>query len=100
MNRPLIGFSAPRREGLAKVMGQARYVGDLKLPGMLHGVTVRSPIARGRIRDIHYDARIPWDEFTIVTATDIPGRNSIALIVDDQPCLAEAAVNHAEEPVL
>lgn len=90
----------PRREALAKVMGQSLYVDDLKLPGMLHGVTVRSPIARGRIRNILYDPRIPWDEFIIVTAADIPGRNCIALIVDDQPCLAEAAVNHAEEAVV
>src|SRR5215813_11719302 len=100
MTRPLIGFSVPRREALGKVTGQSRYVDDLKVPGMLHGVTVRSPIARGHIRDIHYDPRIPWEEFTIVTAADIPGRNRIALIADDQPCLADGAVNHAEEPVV
>jgi CO/xanthine dehydrogenase Mo-binding subunit len=81
-------------------MGLSRYVDDMKLPGMLHGATIRSPIARGRIRNILYDPRIPWDEFTIVTAADIPGRNRIALIVDDQPCLADGAVNHAEEPVV
>jgi CO/xanthine dehydrogenase Mo-binding subunit len=100
MTRTLIGFSVPRREALGKVMGQSHYVDDLKLPGMLHGVTIRSPIARGRIRDILYDPSIPWDEFTIVTAADIPGRNRIALIVDDQPCLADRAINHAEEPVV
>jgi CO/xanthine dehydrogenase Mo-binding subunit len=100
MTQPLIGFSVPRREALGKVMGLSRYVDDMKLPGMLHGATIRSPIARGRIRNILYDPRIPWDEFTIVTAADIPGRNRIALIVDDQPCLADGAVNHAEEPVV
>ena len=100
MTHPLIGFSVPRREALGKVMGQSLYVDDLKLPGMLHGVTVRSPIARGRIRNTLYDPRISWDEFTIVTAADIPGRNRIALIVDDQPCLADGAINHAEEPVV
>jgi CO/xanthine dehydrogenase Mo-binding subunit len=100
MTHSLIGFAVPRREALGKLMGQSHYVDDLKFPGMLHGITVRSPIARGRIRDILYDPRIPWDEFTIVTAADIPGRNRIALIVDDQPCLAEAAVNHAEEPIV
>jgi CO/xanthine dehydrogenase Mo-binding subunit len=40
---PAIGQSIPRKEGRAKVTGQARYVDDLRLPGMLHGVTVRSP---------------------------------------------------------
>ena len=97
---PAIGQSIPRKEGRAKVTGQALYVDDLALPGMLHGVTVRSPVARGRIRDIRFDPAIPWDEFTIVTAADIPGRNVVALILDDQPYLAAGRVNHAEEPVV
>ena len=97
---PAIGRAIPRRDGHAKVTGAARYVDDLTLPGMLHGVTVRSPAPRGTIRGIAYGDGIPWDEFTIVTAADIPGRNVVALIVDDQPYLAETGVNHAEEPVL
>ena len=95
-----IGRSVPRKEGRAKVTGQARYVDDLSLPGMLHGVTVRSPVARGTIRDIEYGAGIPWDELTVVTAADIPGVNVVALITDDQPYLASDRVNHPEEPVV
>ena len=86
-----LGTSSPRREGKAKVTGQARYVDDLAFPGMLHGVTVRSPSPRGLIRAIHYGPGIPWQEFTIVTAADIPGANRVALIVDDQPYLAAIA---------
>jgi CO/xanthine dehydrogenase Mo-binding subunit len=36
----------------------------------------------------------------IVSAKDIPGKNCIALIGDDQPCLANEFVNHPEEPIL
>jgi CO/xanthine dehydrogenase Mo-binding subunit len=97
---PAIGRAIPRRDGRAKVTGEARYVDDLTLPGMLHGATVRSPSPRGRIRRIVYGDGIPWDEFTIVTAADIPGRNVVALIIDDQPYLADTDINHAEEPVL
>jgi CO/xanthine dehydrogenase Mo-binding subunit len=97
---PAIGRAIPRLDGRAKVTGGARYVDDLTLPGMLHGVTVRSPSPRGAIRRITYGDGIPWDQFTIVTAADIPGRNVVALIVEDQPYLADATVNHAEEPVL
>jgi CO/xanthine dehydrogenase Mo-binding subunit len=97
---PSIGQSVPRKEGRAKVTGQARYLDDLRLPGMLHGVTVRSPSPRGIIRDIRYGRGIPWDAITIVTAADIPGANVVALITDDQPYLAAERVNHAEEPVL
>ena len=94
---PLIGRSIPRREGRAKVTGQARYVDDFALPGMLFGATVRSDVARGRILGIDFDPAIPWDEFTIVTAADIPGHNRVALILDDQPYLAADVINHPEE---
>jgi CO/xanthine dehydrogenase Mo-binding subunit len=95
-----IGKSIPRKEGREKVTGRAQYVDDLTLPGMLHGATVRSPVARGRIREIRYANGIPWDEFVIVTARDIPGKNCVALILNDQPCLADQVVNHAKEPVI
>jgi CO/xanthine dehydrogenase Mo-binding subunit len=100
MGNRLIGRPVPRKEGRGKVTGEAKYVDDLRLPGMLHGVTVRSSCPRGRIVAIHYGEEIPWNEMVIVTARDIPGKNCIELILDDQPCLADGAVNHAEEPIL
>src|SRR5256885_3047174 len=106
----LVGKPIHRKEGRKKVTGQALYVDDLTFPGMLHGVTVRSSIARGRIKNISFDQppataggsdyNIPWDEFTIVTAKDIPGENYVALILNDQPYLADEVVNHPEEPIV
>ena len=96
-----IGKSFPRKEGRKKVTGQAMYIDDLSFPGMLHGVTVRSPVARGRIRSIAFEgSSIPWDEFVVVTAKDIPGANHVALILNDQPYLAGEIVNHPEEPII
>ncbi len=96
----VIGKSVPRKEGREKVTGRAKYVDDIKFPGMLHGATVRSAAARGKILGIHFDPGIPWNEFTIVTAKDVPAKNCIALLIDDQPCLADEFVNHPEEPVV
>ena len=96
----LIGTPVIRREGQAKVTGRARYVDDMVLPGMLHGVTVRSQVPRGTLLGIDFDPSIPWNEFTIVTAKDVPGSNRVALIVDDQPALADGQINHPEEPVV
>ncbi|HEX8765700.1 MAG TPA: xanthine dehydrogenase family protein, partial [Candidatus Acidoferrum sp.] len=96
----IVGTSVPRLEGREKVSGQARYVDDVVLPGMLYGATVRSQIPRGKIRKITFGPGIPWHEFVIVSARDIPGKNCIALIEDDQPCLADGVVNHPEEPIL
>ena len=81
-------------------MGRARYIDDLNVPDMLHGVTVRSNIARGRILGIRFGEGIPWNEFTVVTAADIPGKNEIALIEHDQPCLAADVFNHPEEAIV
>ncbi len=96
----LIGKPVQRKEGRGKVTGTARYVDDLTFPDMLHGATVRSTVARGRIRGIHFGDGIPWNEFTIVTAKDIPDKNCVALIIEDQPCLADGIVNHPEEAVV
>jgi CO/xanthine dehydrogenase Mo-binding subunit len=95
-----VGRAVPRKEGRDKVTGRARYVDDLSFDGLLYGATVRSPVARGRIREIIFDASLPWDEFVVVTARDIPGANSVALILPDQPYLADGVVNHPEEPVV
>src|SRR5436309_4231385 len=95
-----IGKPVPRKEGRAKVTGAARYVDDLVMPGMLYGATVRSHVPRGRIREITFGEGLPWDEFTVVNASDIPGANYVALILNDQPYLADGVVNHAEEPIL
>jgi CO/xanthine dehydrogenase Mo-binding subunit len=93
-----VGRNVVRKDGAAKAAGTARYVGDLALPGMLHARTVRSSIPCGDITRL----RLGFDTsgFTVVDAGDIPGRNVVPLITDDQPCLAVGRVNHAAEPVL
>jgi CO/xanthine dehydrogenase Mo-binding subunit len=96
----IVGVSVPRKEGRDKVTGRAQYVDDITMPGMLFGATVRSSIPRGKIRKITFSPEVPWNEFVIVSAKDIPGKNCVALISDDQPCLAESAINHPEEPIL
>ena len=100
MQAPSIGRNVLRREAHDKVTGRARYVDDVTFPDMIHGATVRSSVPRGKIKAIHFDPSVPWDEVTVVTAKDLPGANVIALIVDDQPCLADGVINHSEEPVV
>ena len=95
-----VGTSVPRKEGWEKVTGAARYVDDLVFPDMIHGATIRSTIARGKITKISYEGDIPWDEFTIVTADDIPGENSTKMFLGEQPVLAKEQINHPEEPIL
>jgi len=48
----IVGRSVKRTDTLEKVTGQARYAGDLALPGMLHGKIKRSTIAHATIKRI------------------------------------------------
>jgi CO/xanthine dehydrogenase Mo-binding subunit len=93
-----VGRNVPRKDGIGKATGQAVYADDLVFPGMIWGRTIRSEIPRGRVRGI----RREFDEagFTVVDHRDIPGRNVIALIELDQPCLVESEIRHVAEPIL
>ena len=95
---PAVGTNVARKDGLGKATGRALYADDITFPGMLHGRTIRSTIARGRIRSIRFD--FDTAGFTIVDYRDIPGRNVVALIEPDQPFLAEREVRHMAEPIL
>src|SRR3989442_1296361 len=48
----VVGRPVPRVDAPDKVTGKAKYTRDLKLPGMLYGVIVRSPHATARIREV------------------------------------------------
>jgi len=98
----MIGASSIRKEGRAKVIGTACYTDDQIVPGALHGVTVRSTVPRGILREIVFGEGIPWEEFTVVTAADIPGVNRVASVVDDQPFLVGVGeeITHCDQPVL
>jgi len=50
-----VGASLPRKEDDRLLRGQGRYVADLDLPGVLHAVFVRSPVAHARIRSVSMD---------------------------------------------
>jgi len=94
--RKAVGRSVLRKEGFAKVTGAARYIDDLTFPGLLHGRTIRSAIACGAIAGVRPNLK---RGFVYVDHRDIPGRNIVALIDDDQPCLAETEIRHVAEPI-
>jgi CO/xanthine dehydrogenase Mo-binding subunit len=94
---PAVGTNVKRKDGIGKATGRAKYVDDLVFPGMLYGRTVRTTIPCGRIADINFQTGAG---FTVCDFRDIPGKNVVSLIVDDQPCLVERDVRHVAEPVL
>ncbi len=95
-----VGKSSRRKEGPEKLTGDARYIDDIPLERALHGVTLRSKVARGRIREIRFDSAFDWSSVVFATAADIPGENAVVLIEKDQPLLASREIHHLEEPIL
>src|SRR5947209_6252921 len=95
-----VGQNIARRDGYDKLTGRARYVDDLTFPGMLFGKTVRGRIAHGAIRRISFNPALDWSQVIVADSRDIPGRNVVALIEDDQPLLAVSRVLHYAEPIL
>lgn len=52
MTTNYIGQPANRVDGVAKVTGEAKYAAEFNAPGLVHGVVISSPIAKGKIKNI------------------------------------------------
>ncbi len=93
MSTPTSPLHGPSRHESAHghVSGAARYVDDLPRPGgLLIGLPVGSPIARGRLKAIDSTAALAVPGVhAVLLARDIPGHNRIGPIVHDEPLLAE-----------
>jgi CO/xanthine dehydrogenase Mo-binding subunit len=95
---PFVGQSVPRVDGASKARGAAIYVDDIVVPGALYGATVRSSVARGKLRAITKDPSFDWTGVVVLTHADVP-HNEVALIEHDQPILAHDEIRHCYEPV-
>jgi CO/xanthine dehydrogenase Mo-binding subunit len=86
--------SAFRNDARAKVTGQAKYTGDLKLPGMLHAVPVYSDQPRARLISLDgAQALKSQGVVAVLTAQDIPGNQRFGQIIQDYPILAGPEIN-------
>ena len=83
----IVGRSVNRLDALSKVTGQAKYAGDLSLPGMLYGKTLfaERPHAKILSLDLIEAQSIPG-VVSILTAKDVPV-NEYGLQKPDQPVL-------------
>jgi 4-hydroxybenzoyl-CoA reductase subunit alpha len=69
-----VGVSMPRMDAPERVTGQARYAADIKLPGMLHGRLLRSPVPHARIARIDTSrAEKLAGVKAVITGQDTPG---------------------------
>lgn len=97
---PVVGKSLPRKDAFDKLRGAAKYVDDYDLPGLLYVTTVRSPYAYGRLISVDKtEAEKMPGVAGVITADQIPGKNAVPLVFDDEPFLAQDFVRFHGEPV-
>ena len=95
----MIGKSPPRLEAADKATGRARYVDDMRLPGMLHAALLTSPHAHARILGYRLEAaRAIAGVKAIVTGQDLPGTRAGG-IIKDEFMVARGKVRYVGEPV-
>ena len=100
VRRDVLGSSAVRPDGIAKVQGSFEFSSDLGGDGVLWGATLRSPHPYARIVGI--DVSPAWKISgveAVITAADVPGRMTYGLIDHDQPVFASDVVRYVGEPV-
>ncbi len=98
--RDVLGASALRPDGSAKVKGEFSFSSDLWSDGMLWGATLRSPHPHARIINIDTSAAYAIDGVRcVLTADDVPGVLTYGLIEQDQPVFAKDVVRYMGEPI-
>ena len=98
--RDILGSSALRPDGAAKVRGDFAFSSDMWAENMLWGATLRSPHPHARI--VSVDTTPAWGIAgveCVVTADDVPGQLTYGLISSDQPVFARDVVRYMGEPV-
>ena len=102
MTRTVLGHEIRRVEDPALLTGEARFVADLEVEGLLHAVFVRSTVAHGLLLgvDVEPAAAMP-DVVAALTASDLglPHQGSELLGALARPLLAVDRVRFVGEPV-
>src|SRR5580700_530772 len=94
-----VGARLPRIEAADKATGRARYVDDVKLPGMLHVALLTSPHAHARICGYRLDAaRAVVGVKAILIGPDLKTPRAGG-IIKDESMVARDKVRYVGEPV-
>jgi CO/xanthine dehydrogenase Mo-binding subunit len=87
-------------DGLEKILGTAKYVGDMVLPGMLHAKVLASPIPHGKI--VHLDVRPALQVEGVVaaiTSENFVDHGHFGWPVKDAYILAYQKVRYVGDPI-
>jgi CO/xanthine dehydrogenase Mo-binding subunit len=92
----VVGKRQPKLDAPLKVTGRSEFTDDIRLPGMLHGKIIRSPIAHGKIKSIDTSRaeKLPGVH-AVITHKDTNG----LMVGPDQLLLCEETVKYIGDEV-
>jgi len=94
-----VGRRVVRLDGAPKVRGDAAYLGDRAVPGLLHGVVLRSPHPHALIRRLDTRrASVMRGVRAVITAADVP-ETRYGIYIKDATVFARHRVRFAGEAV-
>lgn len=95
----VIGTPVERVDGPEMLSGQALYGPDMKLPGMLWGRILRSPIAHGKVLRVDVEkARKHPKVKVVICAKDVPDRR-YGYAIEDEHIFAIDKVRYIGQPI-
>jgi CO/xanthine dehydrogenase Mo-binding subunit len=95
-----VGRSIPDVQAVSKATGALRFLQDISVPGMLHASMVLAGRPYAAVRRVSVSKALSVEGVVAVaTSQDVPGRNRIGLIVDDQPLFADRMVRYEADCV-
>lgn len=86
-----------RLDSKDKLCGEAKYIEDIQMEGMLYARTLRSSIPCGRIIAVEQPPVPPG--ITIVDWRDVMAANGVSMIQKDMPIFAKDLVTYLGEPI-
>jgi CO/xanthine dehydrogenase Mo-binding subunit len=95
----VVGKSIPRIEGPEKVTGQAQFVADITLPGLLWAKILRSPHPHARIVSVDYSKALAMPGVVAaISGKDVPGART-GKNIRDMPILCDEVARFVGDPV-
>jgi len=97
----VVGQPVARCDGADKVTGRAKYTADIRLPGMLVGKILGSPVAHGILRRVDVSrARALPGVLAVITGADVPDTfYGVSPAREDEQILAKDRVRYVGDEI-
>ncbi len=96
----VVGKSVVKKDAFDKVTGRTIFAGDMKMSGMLYGAVARSEVASAYVKRIDTSKAEALEGVEcVLTSKNIPGRNSVGIIIKDEPVLVSDKIRRVGDAI-